>query len=356
MAKRAVALVCVMVLLLLLTACGSSTTESPNTTTTTSSEAAITTTTSGDSTDVTPPQTGPFTVLTEGVEADDIRYYKGTENYPFCVIEKNEKYGLIDYRGELVVPMTYSWIGFSETYPGSAEVKLNGYDGDGDDFWFEADGTTIEEDNGLSWGYTDGCTVCWYQDEPVLIYWGGDDYISEFSHDEYEYWTTPMRCPGTVITETQWIVPVQEIIETEVSEYDAQTKMATAYSEKYALLDVRSGELLTEFVYEGCARVGVVDGLMAVQQHGKWGYVRDDGTMITEFIYDAVASDDYWGDELYAPVNGYIVVCQEKGWGLIDTDGNTVIEPRYEGITQVDDQGRFWFKQNGTWSAAKLNR
>ena len=364
------AMACALVVLLCLmavTACGDTKPESTSATTSKTSSATsgdVTTTTTKEtvitivpsgSTDSTPPETGPFTVLTEGVEADAIRYYQGSENYPFSVIEKDGKCGVIDYEGNLVVPMSYEAIALTTTYAYSEEIKLCIMDGYPTEvYWIEADGTLVQ-DEGEGWGFEYSEDVCWYDGKPIIVDMS-DPYDADrgYNYDEYCYLMEGYVTFGLDFTAygLPSVIPIREVSELGEEEL-------TYASDNYALFDLKTAKLLTGFIYEDYA-YGFVNGLMAVKRNGKWGYIRENGTVVTGFVYDPVVqeeyADGYTYSALYTPINGYIAVSQRGKWGIIDTDGKTVVTPQFEGITQVDEQGRFWFKQNGTWTAAKLNK
>ena len=361
MRKAAMFIACFTVCLLSLTACSTSDTtqktqpvSSNGTTTTTTTETVATTPTSSDNEDVVPPEAGPFTVLAEGVEADTICYYQGSENYPFCVIEKDGKFGVIDYAGNPVVPMIYNEIFLTTVEPYSEEIKLCiGDNYPTEVYWIEADGTLVRDEGYGGWGFEYSEDVCWYDGKPIIVdMFGPFDAEREYDYDEYCDLMSGYVTFGLDFTAygLPSVIPIRE-----VSELGEELTYA---SDNYALFDLKTAKLLTGFIYEDYSN-GFVNGLMAVKRNGKWGYIRENGTVITGFVYDPVfheESGEYSITRLYTPINGYIAVSQRGKWGIIDTDGKTVITPQFEDITQVDGQGRFWFKQNGTWTAAKLTK
>ncbi len=352
--KKAIAFVCGMMLLLSLTACGSADTE-PTTTikrtesttvgsTTTTQEESTTTTTATTSDEVDEPPVQE--VLAQDVEADTIRYYKGSENYHFCVITKDGKSGIIDYAGNILVPMQHD-IWLMTVGPYSEEIKLCVFDEYPSVLWIEADGTTVPgECDG--WGFECGEDVIWYNDEALIVdmFYPGDN-NQKYSYELYCEFIAGYVMFGDdfVSYDMPSVIPIQEA--------SALGEEVTYASDKYALFDLKSGKLLTGFIYENYY-LGYVNGLMAVKRDGKWGYVRENGTVVTGFVYDAAEGDE--GERrLYTPINGYIAVCQRGKWGIIDTDGKVVVTPQYEDITQVDDQGRYWCKRDGLWSAKKMD-
>lgn len=330
-------LITLVLILLLVSFCGcNSRTTQPDTTTTTTSQTVST---------VPYPA---WRLRSVTVEADDITYYKGTPNYQFAVIEKDKNFGLIDFEGNLVVPLEYTDIFFRETHACSPDTHLVGEKDDPNDYelpdlWhFKADGTPISAEYD-AWGYTDQIDVYWYKGKPVLA----RENIDPFTVEDYKQWTFPRRGMGTYEAIPPTCVVIQEILSVEKSDDIFPTY---SYADTMAIFNTQTQTLVTDFIYEDCSTMGFYDGLAAVKKNGKWGYVREDGTPVTAFVYDAV----YGERELASVTNGYIVVRRGDGFGLIDRDGNSIVEPIYEGITEVTDHGLFWIKENGVWQVGEL--
>lgn len=122
-------------------------------------------------------------------------------------------------------------------------------------------------------------------------------------------------------------------------------------------------ELVTDFIYEECGSSS--DGLLAVKQNGKWGYVDQNGEIVIPIEYDAswteydqyirsTASSEQM-DYCYAFSEGYVPVCKDGAWALMDSDGKKVIpEGIFEAIRPVQD-GKCWVKKDGYWGVIQLN-
>lgn len=278
------------------------------------------------------------------VSADSIYYYKTTQNYQLAVIEQDEKFGLIDFEGNIVTPIEYAGIFLRETEPFGTSTRLECADYP-DAWYFETDGTAIHIDYD-AWGYTDGYDVYWYDGKPVLH---REIFIEPFTKENYKEWTDPRSSLGTYETTPPKVVAVREILSV-----DEQSDDPFTYSDKYALLNTETQTLITDFIYEDCTRMGFYDGVAALKKGGKWGYVREDGTTVTDFIYDKIYEDPWMGCELYSVTNGYIVIRTESGYGIIDKNGNTIVEPIYENVTEVTDKGLFWFKKDSIWQVGEI--
>jgi WG containing repeat len=64
------------------------------------------------------------------------------------------------------------------------------------------------------------------------------------------------------------------------------------------------------------------DGMLAVKENGKWGYINNNGDVVVKAKYDSCETFKY----------GYGRVMMNKKWGIIDKSGTEIIEPKYENI------------------------
>lgn len=134
---------------------------------------------------------------------------------------------------------------------------------------------------------------------------------------------------------------------------------------KYAI--VSNGEPVTDFIYDECGSES--EGLFAVCQEGKWGYVDEKGKVVIPMEYDtswnrysddeaqasnvdaAPAADDY----CYAASNGYVNLRQGDKWKLCDTNGKEIIPfGEFDEILPVDLSKFCWVKKDGKWGVIKI--
>lgn len=107
------------------------------------------------------------------------------------------------------------------------------------------------------------------------------------------------------------------------------------------------GELLNDQTYEaaGCF---CDQPLAPACQNGKWLYLDQSGTAVTEAVYDATYGDDK-GAYASPLLNGYVPVCRDGQWGLLDSTGAEVVPCAYEGAAW--DGGMLWLRQADGWHA-----
>jgi len=286
-----------------------------------------------------------FTLMLNGIEADSIQYYNCSESGNFAVIQKNGKYGIIGYDGEILLPIEYD-----EIYQGRGHSYDYLWASKGDYFYSINVNCRAEE----SWGYPGGDVdpdAYWYNGQ-LVVFMPAEGVIGGLEELSW-----------VAVEQRSWqkdaVLPVQEMSGIKQESWGPMPKVDNS---NYALLDTSTGKLVSDFVYSGFdTGNGFCEGVLAVKKGDKWGYIDTDGNEITEFIYDPYEQDDVYEDmeykySIFTAVNGYIAVLKDGKWGLIDTQGNTVVEPVYDGISQVNSDGMFWLEENGSWSLYKINK
>lgn len=320
------------------------------------------------------------------IEADQIYYVVGSStsmpfndyhkqyNSPDAVIEKDGLKGWIDSTGTLYTNIQYDNIacvdddyeeiclmktpqgGYQEysNYESSqvkdidsalAYMDYNGafrdFDSD-DDYAVDMDAMTKETENLTNNPYWN---VGYYYDGEV----------------RYVHTTEYGKNVGDSVLENEEAMPMRESnkILTTLAEWKA-------LDGKYAI--VKGGKPTTDFIYDECGSEG--EGLFAVCQDGKWGYVDETGRVVIPLEYDtswnryvadegqatnvdaAQASDNY----CYAAANGYVNLRQGDKWKLCDIYGKEIIPfGEFEEILPVTSQGLCWVKQDGKWGVIQIS-
>ena len=134
---------------------------------------------------------------------------------------------------------------------------------------------------------------------------------------------------------------------------------------KYAI--VSNGEPATDFVYDECGSES--EGLFAVCQDGKWGYVDETGKVVIPMEYDA-SWNRYTADEAqaanvdaepsmdnycYAAENGYVNLRKGDEWKLCGVNGSEVIPfGEFDEILPVAPNNLCWVKKDGKWGVIMI--
>lgn len=277
------------------------------------------------------------------VDADSIQYYNCSESGNFAVLQRNGKFGIMDYDGNIIVPIEYRKIsqGYGFSYNG-----LWGTDANGKYFYVAKDGTIQYTEDGGGGGVEP--VVYWYQDSYIWF-----TYESGIKPSDWVNWMPE-------ISQKTWkkgcVLPVQELTGIRKEGWVTYPEVDNM---EYGLLDMEANKMVTDFVYTKFdGHNGFQSGVLAVKKDGKWGFVDATGNAITDFIYEPYESYLSHGElheSIYSGVNGYITVKKDGLWGLLDTNGNTVLDMQYKGISQVNADGYVWVQIADTWALYQLD-
>lgn len=102
--------------------------------------------------------------------------------------------------------------------------------------------------------------------------------------------------------------------------------------------------------------VGYSEGVCAVFNGNKWAYVDENGTFLTDFLYDNSKVSTHVGDEdhVYLLADGLIPVNRDGKWGYLDEFGQERISCVFEKTTPSTD-GKAWIQLNGKWGIADFS-
>ena len=111
---------------------------------------------------------------------------------------------------------------------------------------------------------------------------------------------------------------------------------------KYGLIDFDGNEVLSCEYEEIYALQGVTSNFI-VKKDGNIGLVNEKGQTIIKAEYKKILAlqEDY--------KNEYIIVSQDNKYGLISTSGEILIKPSYESIKYLGSSSLFAVKQNNNW-------
>lgn len=286
-------------------------------------------------------------VVEPTIEADDIYYLadypdekrsinelsKQADNSN-AVIQRGNELGIIDLDGKLLTEVAYREIAnFGDSYMMIRTVPeySEEYNMDWDIYWLNKDGkVSASVGNG------------------------------ELNTTVYYYYNGIRQRTGNIYSDfVQEVIPVQES-----SVYHLQNLglIINSLSGKYAL--EYNCNLITDFIYDECGSGS--DGLFAVCQNGKWGYVDEQGQVVIPIEYDASwqqypvfdmgssRSSSKVKEYCYAASDGYVVLCQDGEWELKDITGNSIIpKGTFEAIRPVFDR-RCWVKKDGKWGVIQV--
>lgn len=286
-------------------------------------------------------------VVEPTIEADDIYYLadypdldhpinmlsKQADNSN-AVIQRGDELGIISIEGNLLTEIEYREIAnFGDSYMMIRTIPKYSkeYNMDWDIYWLNKNGeVSASVGNGVL-------------DFEVYYCYEGVIQRAGYIYDDF----------------VQGVLPVQE---SSVCHDQDTYLIMNNLSGKYAL--EYDGKLITDFIYDECGSES--EGLFAVCQNGKWGYVNKKGEIVIPFEYNASwqqypvfdmgssRSSSNVKEYCYAASDGYIVLLQDGEWELKDIDGNSIIPKGiFEVIRPVFD-GKCWVKKDGKWGVIQI--
>lgn len=281
-------------------------------------------------------------VVEPAIEADNIdvlRLERGNANTSdynafqmhlddeLCVIEQGGKYGLVDYSGNLVVPVEYDKIQLGMN--GIYIISTGGGEYEGGSSWTLNAANELESLAGAPMTETVGTApnreLYWVPDRNSLYISGGVDTWLEAAY------TSNVPCAGHVVTAV---------------EYECATQW-----DGYVLTDGVSP--VSDTRYEAAGAFS--SGLIPMKQNGAWGYLNAAGETVLPFEFEGAWTQPN-GDALaYAASYGCVVVARGGQYALYDTAGNCLIDfGTYEALRPVWGD-KLWAKQDGKWGVLQLS-
>lgn len=122
---------------------------------------------------------------------------------------------------------------------------------------------------------------------------------------------------GVINTEFKEVLPPQYEF---ISDYSDGLAVATLGG-KSGYLD-KNGEVIIDFIFENA--YPFKSGFAGVKKNGRWGFIDKKGKQVVDCIYKSVIDFN----------RGYAFVRVDDNWGLIDIKGNMVVTPKnYRDIT-----------------------
>ena len=204
-------------------------------------------------------------------------------------VDGKTKYGYIDSKGNIVMPVVYDW----------AQAFRNGWGlikKDNNYFFIDKDGNIkdpprkYDELNEFRSGYAMG-KINGTGSNPHTYYYINTQLKEEFSvtaWQAYLFWDNVA------------------VISKDNKTYDLLNKKGEVYKNLSTIETLTFG----------------TDGMLAIREKGKWGYINEKGDVIVQPKYDTCTAFKY----------GYGRVKKGTKWGIVDRSGTEIFEPKYENI------------------------
>lgn len=274
-------------------------------------------------------------------EYEDIQYDIVNKKF---IVQKNQKQGLSDLNGKIIVPIEYDNMIVAGNCINSQK--------DGKVTLFKPDGTKIQNENLVSMFQTENekFTICVNKEEKYGVIDENGNQIIENKYTFIQYlWQDffivkneekfgVINSSNEIILEFEYD-SLQKIEQTNIIEAlknnefsylnkdfkqiekfkEVKRKMESGYLKLYS---INSKELLY-LDKEGkiVENISILNNnLFAKEENGKWGFVNKKGEFMVTAKYDYVTEfNDY----------GFAGIMQDGKWGVIDEAGTVIEEPKY---------------------------
>ena len=200
------------------------------------------------------------------------------KQYNYFVLKQNDFYGVIDRKGNRIIPPEYEEI----KIPNPEKAIFIGYQGDNT--------KVLNERN-----------------EPILV--------------QYEN-VQPIRLKN---------IASDLMYEKSVLKYEKDGK--------YGLVDFQEKQL-TKPIYNEIDSLPYKQGELLVTQNGKYGIINIAGNKMVPIEYDKIAVDEYYTDENEYTYAGYVVATKtEEGYryGYLNPKGKEILKTEYNDISRVTE-------------------
>lgn len=112
---------------------------------------------------------------------------------------------------------------------------------------------------------------------------------------------------------------------------------------KYFLLD-KNGKVVSKSEYDDMKLPASTDGAIAVKANGKWGFIKNDGSVLIEPAYD----------DAYSFSLGFAPVKMNERWAYIDTSNNAITEYKFFEARPFSSNGAAIVKSVANWNIIVL--
>ena len=110
-------------------------------------------------------------------------------------------------------------------------------------------------------------------------------------------------------------------------------------NEKYGLIDYE-GKRITKPIYDSIESLLYKEGCLVVEQNRKYGVINIRGKQMLEINYDSINADGYYEEDTKYKMAGFIVgnkLDDGYRYGYIDNNGKTILQTEYNEIQRVTD-------------------
>lgn len=207
------------------------------------------------------------------------------EEYNYSILYRDDKYGVINKEGEIVVEPTY---------------------------------TNVQIPN---------------PSRPLFIC------VSEYNRELGEYENKVLNENKEQILTTYDSVSAISVDSTDTNVPYEKSVLKYRKDGKYGLIDFDGNEI-TKPIYDDIRGLGYKEGTLLVKQGEKYGVININGAEMVEIKYDSVSADNYYDSQTKSKNAGFIISEKtEEGYryGYIDYKGKRILKPEFTKIERVNE-------------------
>ena len=240
--------------------------------------------------------------IIKNIQEDNKKYEIETiAEYKYFVVKENEKYGVIDTKGNKIIEAKYQ------------DVKIPNPQKD--------------------------VFICYENDTTKIMNEKGEEIFTEYENIE------PLRLKN-VLSDLMY------------------EKSVLKYSKdgKYGIIDL-NGKKITNAKYEEIDTLQFKEGELLVKKDGKYGVINIKGTTLVKAEYDKIEADRFYEEGNSYKKSGYIVSeTTEEGYryGYVNLEGKQIIETKYNDLYRIIDinseDAYIICAENGKYGLLKNNK
>lgn len=307
-----------------------------------------------------------FKVIASDIDADCIEYFGcESDRYDIFFFSKDKKIGILNKTGDVLLEpiegiLLHVPLGLFlyDNEFAKKDRKSNGY-------YISENGELEEGFMGGYGGPDDVSQIYWDKksNKPcffIFDYWEDVVKYQEFSYEKHSQYVVSTTGFAFVKCINGW------------SGEGANDFTPNLASEKYAMVNLKTGKFVSDFIYDDyaythriCDFYGQTSGarVYLAERDGVWRMIDSKTDYVDSYVYDdphkSYSSEDEpfpgYKSPAFLEANGYIVIKANGKYGLSDAYGNHVIDPVYRNITLVSYDGMFCIqKDNGKWDMIRM--
>lgn len=217
--------------------------------------------------------------ITKNVKEENRKYeIEKISEYKYFVVKEDEKYGVIDTKGNKIVETKYE------------DVKI----------------PNPEKD----------VFICYENNSTKVLNNNKEEIFTQYENIE------PLRLKN---------ISGDLMYEKSILRYSKEGK--------YGIIDFK-GNKITNAIYEEIDTLQYKEGEMIVKKDGKYGVINLKGTILVEPDYDKIETDKFYDEENGYKKSGYIVSnTTEEGYryGYVDLNGKEIVPTKYNDISRITE-------------------